>query len=51
MTYCPECKHFIYCDPYKMLDYKIHNIDCEEFEERKAKNDSRQKDKECSKEA
>ncbi len=38
MKYCPDCKHFIYCDPYKMMDYKIANIVCEEFEERKVEN-------------
>lgn len=38
MKYCPDCKHFIYCDTYKILHYKCcTEEDCPEFEERKRK--------------
>ncbi len=32
MKYCPDCKHFISCDPYKMLLYMAVAEDCKEFE-------------------
>jgi hypothetical protein len=36
MKYCPDCKHFIYCDPYKILHYKCcTDEECPEFDEKK----------------
>lgn len=40
MTDCPKCKHFIYCDPYKILLYKgLTSVTCKEFVERKKEYD------------
>lgn len=34
MKYCPKCKHFIYCDPYKMIYYAGCTTEkCPEYEE------------------
>ena len=42
MTDCTKCKHFIYCDPYKILLYKgLTSAICKEFEERKNNNDQK----------
>ena len=38
MTDCPECKHFIYCDWYKIVYSKA--TDCKEFEERIKNNEN-----------
>ena len=36
MNYCPECKHFICCDPYKMIYYAgCTSEKCPEYEEMK----------------
>ena len=36
MNYCPECKHFIWCDPYKMIFYAGCTAEkCPEYEESK----------------
>ena len=37
MTDCSKCKHFIWCDPYKILFYKTTDEPCEEFETTKEK--------------
>lgn len=45
MTDCRKCRHFVYCDPYKMLLYKgLTSANCKEFEERIESNDDRTKD-------
>lgn len=36
MKCCPKCKHFIYCNPYKMIFYAgCTEEECPEFEEKK----------------
>jgi hypothetical protein len=32
MRYCPDCKHFVECNPYKMLYNMATKEDCAEFE-------------------
>lgn len=44
MTDCSKCKHFIYCDPYKILLYKgLTSANCEEFKERIINNENKGK--------
>lgn len=36
MKYCQKCKHFVYCDPYKMVFYAGCTTEkCPEFDEKK----------------
>jgi hypothetical protein len=39
MTDCTKCRHFIYCDPYKMLLYKgLTSANCKEYKKLKSDN-------------
>ena len=32
---CPKCKHFVGCDPYKIMFYKTSGESCDEYKEEK----------------
>lgn len=43
MKYCPDCRYFIACCLDKMAYYKATGECCEEFEERKVKDENQSK--------